>query len=107
MRTIVSFVIGALLILACAPLASAKVGGGDVEYKPKGAGKVLFQHEVHVNLKGMRCNNCHYRPFAMATGSQYKMDMSKLTKGEFCGSCHNGKNAFDLKAPNCNKCHKD
>jgi c(7)-type cytochrome triheme protein len=85
----------------------AKIGGGDVEYKPKGAGRVLFQHEYHVNLKGIRCNNCHYKPFAMS-GGQYKMDMSKLTKGDFCGACHNGNNAFDLKtSANCRKCHKD
>ena len=98
-----------LLLLVLLPLTvSAKIGGGDVEYKPKGAGHVLFQHEFHVNLKGLRCNSCHYRPFAMSSGGQYKMDMSKLTKGEFCGSCHNGKSAFDLKsASNCNKCHKD
>ena len=97
-----------LFMIVFLPLAAAaKIGGGDVAYKPKGAARVLFQHEFHVNLKGLRCNSCHYKPFAMSTG-HYQMDMSKLTKGEFCGSCHNGKNAFDLKAAsNCSKCHKD
>jgi len=28
----------------------------------------------------------------------YKMDMSKLTKGDFCGKCHNGQKSFDVKA---------
>jgi len=99
----------AVAALVFSPLLSpAKIGGGDVAYKPKGAGPVLFQHELHVNLKGMKCNNCHYKPFAMSTGASYKMDMQTLTKGQFCGLCHNGKSAFDLKtAANCKRCHKD
>ncbi len=88
--------------------AFAKIGGGDVEYRPKGAGRVLFQHEHHVSLKGMKCNNCHYKPFAMSTSASYKMDMRTLTKGQFCGLCHDGNNAFDLKpTANCKRCHKD
>jgi c(7)-type cytochrome triheme protein len=98
-----------VVVMALSPLfAFGKVGGGDVEYKPKGAGHVLFQHEYHVNLKGTKCNSCHYKPFAMSGNAPYKMDMKTLTKGEFCGICHDGKKAFDLKTPaNCKKCHKD
>jgi c(7)-type cytochrome triheme protein len=94
-----------ILLLPIAVLA--KVGGGDVEYDPKGAGKVLFQHEYHVNIKGTKCNNCHHQPFKMSGGAPYKMDMKLLTKGEFCGLCHDGKKAFDVIArDNCGKCHK-
>ncbi len=97
----------AAVVVFCSGIAAAKVGGGDVEYKPKGAGKVLFQHEYHVKLKGMRCNSCHYKPFQMSTGS-YKMKMETLTKGQFCGLCHNGKDAFDLVSEkNCKRCHED
>ncbi|MDH4162360.1 MAG: hypothetical protein OEW15_06680 [Nitrospirota bacterium] len=89
--------------------AVAKIGGGDVTYEPKGAGKVVFQHEYHVNLKGMKCNSCHYKTFQMRGGeSQYKMDMATLTKGMFCGSCHDGKKAFAVKdAASCKHCHKE
>jgi c(7)-type cytochrome triheme protein len=97
-------------LFVLAPLtALPKVGGGDVEFKPKGAGKVVFAHEYHVNLKGQKCSNCHHKTFQMKGGeSTYKMDMSLLTKGEFCGICHDGKKGFDVKAADsCTRCHKE
>ncbi len=94
-----------LMFIPCG--AFAKVGGGDIEYNPKGAGKVVFRHEYHVSLKGQKCTNCHYKAFQMSKGS-YKMDMQKLTKGQFCGVCHNGKNTFDLTSSNnCKRCHQE
>lgn len=100
----------AAVVCACilAPVpALSKVGGGDITYTPKGADKVTFDHDYHVNLKGQRCNNCHYKTFQMAGGAEFKMDMSVLTKGKFCGSCHNGTKAFDVKdANNCKRCHR-
>jgi c(7)-type cytochrome triheme protein len=82
------------------------VGGGDMTFTPKGAAKVFFSHQVHVNVKGLKCSGCHYHVFQMAKGS-YKMDMSKITKGDFCGKCHNGKRSFDVnEAKSCARCHK-
>ncbi len=82
------------------------VGGGDLTFRPKGATSVVFSHDVHVKGKGLKCTGCHYQIFQMTQGS-YKMDMSKLTKGAFCGKCHNGEKTFDVKeAKNCAKCHK-
>jgi c(7)-type cytochrome triheme protein len=86
--------------------AAQKVGGGDLSFNPKGASSVIFSHEVHVKSKGLKCTGCHYQVFQMTKGS-YKMDMSKLTKGDFCGKCHNGQKSFDVKETgNCQKCHK-
>ena len=83
-----------------------KIGGGDLTFKPKGSKQVLFSHELHVKAKGMKCTSCHYHVFQMSQGS-YKMVMSKLTKGDFCGKCHNGRKSFDVKDPQaCVKCHK-
>ena len=82
------------------------IGGGDLTFKPKGTSPVVFGHDVHVKSKGLKCTGCHYQIFQMTQGS-YKMDMSKLTKGDFCGKCHNGEKSFDVKeAKNCVKCHK-
>lgn len=82
------------------------VGGGDIQFKPKNANPVVFSHEKHVNEKGLRCTGCHYQIFQMSRGS-YKMDMSKITKGDFCGKCHNGQKSFDVKSPEyCTRCHK-
>ncbi len=83
-----------------------KVGGGDLTFTPKNAAPVVFSHEIHVKEKGLKCVGCHYQIFEMAQGS-YKMDMAKITKGNFCGKCHNGQKAFDAKdAKNCTRCHK-
>ncbi|MDH4162359.1 MAG: hypothetical protein OEW15_06675 [Nitrospirota bacterium] len=90
------------------PIAAAaqKVGGGDIKFTPKNASPVTFSHELHVKGKGIKCTGCHYQIFQMAQGS-YKMDMSKITKGDFCGKCHNGQKSFDVKgSENCAKCHK-
>lgn len=91
-----------------APLAALaqKVGGGDLTFSPKGTSPVVFSHEKHVRDKGLKCTGCHYQVFQMSQGS-YKMDMSKITKGDFCGKCHNGQKSFDVKdTKNCAKCHK-
>ena len=86
--------------------AAENVGGGDIKFTPKNANPVTFSHEAHVKSKGIKCTGCHYQIFHMAQGS-YKMDMAKLTKGDFCGKCHNGQKSFDVKSPdNCVKCHK-
>jgi len=83
-----------------------QVGGGDLTFNPKGAAPVVFSHRIHVNIKGLKCSGCHYHVFQMSRDS-YKMDMGKITKGEFCGKCHNGQKAFDVNdKANCAKCHK-
>jgi c(7)-type cytochrome triheme protein len=98
-----------LAVLYCLVLpyaASAdQVGGGDIRFTPKNASVVIFSHEKHVSEKGLKCTGCHYQIFQMAQGS-YKMDMSRITKGDFCGKCHNGEKSFDVKdQKNCGKCH--
>lgn len=95
-----------LLVPQGAFAQNQKVGGGDLTFTPKNAAPVIFSHEKHVNEKGLKCTGCHYQIFQMAQGS-YKMDMSKLTKGDFCGKCHNGQKGFDVKdQKNCARCHK-
>lgn len=94
------------MFLAFAFFATAKTGGGDITYSPKGAGKVVFLHGYHVDMQGIACKDCHFKTFQMAGNDSYKMDMAVLTKGKFCGSCHNGAKAFDLKEEkNCKRCH--
>jgi c(7)-type cytochrome triheme protein len=99
-----------MLLVMCMAIpftaVAQKVGGGDIKFTPKNAGPVTFSHEAHVKDKGIKCTGCHYAIFQMAQGS-YKMDMSKMTKGDFCGKCHNGHKSFDVKVTeNCAKCHK-
>ena len=84
----------------------AAVGGGDLTFTPANAKPVLFSHQNHVEIKSFKCTACHYNVFQMAKDS-YKMDMSKITKGQFCGLCHNGERSFDVNdKASCEKCHK-
>lgn len=104
-RLIVPGVFMAYLTISLSALARA-VGGGDLTFAPKNASPVVFSHEQHVVGKGLKCTGCHYQIFEMAHGS-YKMDMSNITKGAFCGKCHNGHKVFDVKdQKNCIRCHR-
>jgi c(7)-type cytochrome triheme protein len=102
--------LGIAVLLFCllipVTVLAEKVGGGDLTFNPKGAAPVIFSHEKHVSEKGLKCSGCHYQIFQMAQGS-YKLDMKKMTKGDFCGRCHNGQKAFDVsEQKNCVKCHR-
>jgi len=96
-----------VLSLAVPLIAFAqRVGGGDMTFSPKNASPVVFSHEKHVNEKGIKCTGCHYQIFQMTQGSN-KIDMSKITKGDLCGKCHNGQKAFGAKdEKNCVRCHR-
>lgn len=86
--------------------ARQPVGGGDLLFTPKNAPPVVFSHEDHVQREKLKCAHCHYRFFQMAHRS-WKMEMEKITKGEFCGRCHEGRIAFDVKdEKNCTRCHR-
>lgn len=105
-RKVLVFAIIVTVLLVPMMVQAEKVGGGDIRFTPKNAAPVVFSHEKHVKDKGLKCTGCHYQIFQMAQGS-YKMDMSKITKGEFCGRCHNGQKSFDVKEEkNCVKCHQ-
>ena len=104
-RVLLIGVVVACLSISVGALAQ-KIGGGDLSFAPKNVSPVIFSHEKHVKGKGLKCVGCHYQIFQMAQGS-YKMDMTKITKGDFCGKCHNGQKAFYVKdQKNCTRCHR-
>jgi c(7)-type cytochrome triheme protein len=109
MKTIASAaVIIVLTLVVSASTALAYVaGGGDMQFKPPNAKPVVFSHEEHVSVKELRCSACHNHTFQMSREDDNKMDMKKMTKNLFCGRCHNGSKAFDVKdRNNCGRCHK-
>jgi len=82
--------------------------GKTVAWEGGGAGRVVFEGTLHKN-KGLKCHDCHTRLFAnMKSGSpRTRMSMKEMYEGNFCGACHNGKEAFSLNdKANCAKCHK-
>ena len=77
----------------------------DISYDTKEAGKVVFSHTRHLAKKSQRgtpafsCASCH-----TAGKSKKRYTMEDMYKGQSCGACHNGKQAFD--AHECSKCHQ-
>lgn len=96
-------VAAAAVLLLGASGAWAKIGGGDISFSPAGAAGVVYSHETHIRA-GLKCSDCHYHIFNTKEGRQ-DITMAQMEKGFFCGACHNGTRAFDLKS-NCAKCHK-
>lgn len=96
--------IGIITVLLAASVLWAKVGGGDIVFRMKGAAEAVFSHDAHVAGKGLRCTNCHYALYATVE-KHSKATMADMQKGRSCGACHNGQNAFDVKT-SCDRCHK-
>lgn len=106
MRTGIAMILATICLAAPVGALDEKVGGGDLTFLPDNATRVIFSHEFHVKGKGIKCNACHYQIFQMQKGSN-KIDMGTITKGNFCGKCHNGQKAFAAKdEKNCVRCHK-
>ena len=102
MRALVLF--GCIALLAVPSGAWAKVGGGDIAFKPEGVAKVVFSHDTHVTKFGAKCGDCHYKIFTTIEGHR-KASMGDMKKGQSCGACHNGSRAFTVAAF-CEKCHQ-
>ena len=94
--------IGVFLVFGT--LAGAIVGGGDITFREKKAGDVIFSHEKHVVGASLLCTDCHSVPYVTPRKDK-RVTMAKMRKGASCGLCHNGTKAFSLDG-NCSNCHK-
>ena len=94
------------LLIAIAFIGSAMAvpSGKTVEFAGGSQGKVVFDGKVHAD-KGKKCADCHPKVFAMKKGTA-KITKADHVAGKFCGTCHDGKTAFDQSNTNCGKCHK-
>jgi c(7)-type cytochrome triheme protein len=100
------------LFIAFALVGSAMaVGPGKtIEYPDGDQGKVVFSGDTHGMKQGMKCNDCHPKPFAMKKGT-FKMTKEEHGKPDLCGKCHdgkehNGKVVFSQSdEKDCGKCH--
>ncbi len=91
----------AIGMMSAAP-AWAVIGGGDITFTVNGADPVTYSHERHVSKAGLKCAECHPKIFAQSR--LRKISMTDMQNGLYCGSCHNGQRAFDVKG-NCGRCH--
>ena len=80
---------------------------GNMVFKDtKSFAPVVFSHKNHKSA-GLGCANCHDVLFKKQRGINDRgnaLTMEALRKGEYCGSCHNGEQAFSVNK-NCKQCH--
>lgn len=99
--------LGALL-LAVHPLAISAATYGDITFERKAAGMddvppAVFPHWVH--QMQFKCAACHNELFKMKAGA-HPVTMDELQAGRWCGTCHNGKDAFVSTFDTCGRCHR-
>lgn len=106
-----------LLILSAFFLVSGSVLA-DEKYDPDTYGpeapivweqpaRATFDHKIHTMDAGLDCSSCHDDVFAMESKEESKRDtftMAAMAEGQFCGTCHNGSDAFD-SSTQCASCH--
>jgi c(7)-type cytochrome triheme protein len=69
--------------------------------------KAAFSHTAHVEEFELECVSCHNEVFTMEKGAAAANEdftMLAFKEGKYCGSCHNGDEAFD-SATQCESCH--
>lgn len=98
--------------LVTAILALGVLGGaalavdGDVTLRREGGegpiAAAVFPHWIH-RIR-YRCYACHPAPFEMKAGAN-RISMDAIQAGKFCGTCHNGKIAWEVSFETCNRCH--
>jgi len=70
----------------------------------------VFSHQKHAQREKLKCIECHPNIFIMKVGEgvikKGQLTMEEMKKGKYCGNCHNGGKAFDLKdLKHCRRCH--
>ena len=80
----------------------------DLMYFNKPVKSVVFSHSAHLEM-GLECENCHNENgFEMRAGAAEENEaaftMQALYDGKYCGTCHNGDDAFASNT-RCTVCH--
>ncbi len=102
---IATMIISIFVAIAFVGTAMAVGPGKTVEYAGGSAGKVIFNGDTHGAKQGMKCNDCHPKPWGMKKGA-FKMTAEDHSKADSCGICHDGKKAFAQSTEaDCAKCH--
>ena len=94
----------AVLLFVCTGLALAVGPGKTLEFKNSPMGIVKFDGEMHKKAAAS-CKDCHNDGlFPKMKQGTVKITMEQIYAGKLCGTCHNGKKAFEAKG-NCQRCH--
>lgn len=100
-----SIAVAVALLLFAAASSVRGAGPGPITFPEHTVASVTFSHEAHLKVEGMACKECHPKVFPMKQGT-VKITMLAMSKGEFCGACHDGKRAFLATSfESCQTCH--
>lgn len=71
------------------------------------AGKVAFEHELHLSRLNNNCSACHNSIFHIVRSNNKRFSMKEMEDGKkSCGVCHNKENPQQTQLNACTKCHK-
>ncbi len=104
MRQLYITILLLIIFVAAGTAEAARIGGGNISLKGGKEGDVTFGHDSHVAGSGLNCTDCHNKIYTTKEKHK-KVTMAQMWKGKSCGTCHNGKKAFDVKS-DCGNCHK-
>lgn len=91
-----------LLSTLAAGTALAVYPNQTITFAGGGAGPVAFSGRHH----SQPCSRCHnQQTFPRMQQGAVTITMEAIEKGQLCGSCHNGRQAFASK-DNCQRCHQ-
>jgi c(7)-type cytochrome triheme protein len=94
----------ALVAISAGGTAGAVGPGTILEFGGSDAGVVVFDGTTHQSA-GLKCDDCHNpETFPSMRKGAVKITMADMYAGKFCGKCHDGTNAFMIRA-NCDRCH--
>ncbi len=108
MRSLAAGVLMVLMLVAGAAHAvlgdvkfQREEGGGDAAGSTPPAVFPHWKHRIQY-----KCYVCHPAIFQMKAGAN-DITMEQILAGKFCGTCHNGKQAWAVGFDTCPKCHVD
>jgi c(7)-type cytochrome triheme protein len=105
--TLYCLTIGCLLLIFMFPVMGSAPGDLIFEREDQSQTSTfppsVFPHWKH-RIR-YRCDACHDSLFNMQPGVT-PITMETMKNGENCGTCHNGKQAFDVGFSHCSRCHR-
>lgn len=98
--------VGLFAVIVYPHTASSVPPGLTLTWPTKTMGAVVFDGTVHAD-HGLGCDVCHVGGMFQTRKNATPMNMDAIKKEQYCGSCHNGKKAFDTKdSKSCTRCHR-
>ena len=103
-----ALVVALVALVTVLPFPNVEAEVGDIAFTRKGTGTedippAIFPHWMH-RLQ-FKCYACHDAITVMKAGAN-PITMEAIQQGKYCGTCHDGKTAFQATFDTCPRCHR-